>query len=137
MNQQIDIHKVGGVIVKDRRFLTTRSRGKEIFIAPGGKIEAGETAMQALARELMEEVQIDISANATEMIGTFTAKAAGNESKIVEMEVHLIEGAVGEPIPTSEVEEIKWINTQTEDVSIGSIFEHDVMPILKQRGLID
>lgn len=137
MNEQIDIHKAGGVIIKDRHFLVTRAQGKDIFVAPGGKLEPGETAVQALLRELMEEVQVSAQEQDVEQIGTFKAQAAGNESKTVEMEVFLVRNPQGEPVPTSEVEEVMWVNSQTTGVNIGSIFEHDVMPLLKQKDLID
>lgn len=137
MTEQVDIHKAGGVIIKDRHFLVTRSKGKDMFIAPGGKLEANETALQALCRELMEEVKISVDEKDVEPIGTFTAQAAGNETKVVEMAVFLINNVTSDPIPTSEVEEVMWVNSQTTGVEIGSIFEHDVMPLLKERDLID
>lgn len=137
MNEQVDIHKAGGVIIKDRHFLVTRAQGKDVFVAPGGKLEAGETAVQTLLRELMEEVQVSALEEDVQQIGTFTAQAAGNESKVVEMEVFLVNNPQGEPTPTSEVEEVMWVNSQTSGIKMGSIFEHDVMPLLKQKDLID
>ena len=85
----------------------------------------------------MEEVQISVDEQDVEQIGTFTAQAAGNESKVVEMKVFLVNNASGEPVPTSEVEEVMWVNSRTTGVNMGSIFEHDVMPLLKQKDLID
>lgn len=137
MTTQIDIHKAGGVILKDRHFLVTRSAGKDIFIAPGGKLEKDETPIDALAREMREEVQIEIDTTNLETLGTFFAEAAGKENQMLQMDVFIIHDFDGEISPSSEVEEIRWINTQTNDVEIGSIFEHDVMPLLKQRDLID
>ncbi len=43
MNQQYDIHKAAGIIIRDKKLLVERSKGKEFFIAPGGTIEEGET----------------------------------------------------------------------------------------------
>jgi len=138
MKQNVDIYKAGGVIIRDRQFLVTRSAGKDIFIAPGGKLEEGETAVQALVREMEEEVQVVINPSTLETLGTFTAQAAGKDEKVIlQMDVFIIHDFEGEIIPSSEVEEIKWVNTQTKDVILGSIFEHEVMPLLKQRGLID
>lgn len=137
MTTQIDIHKAGGVILKDRHFLVTRSVGKDIFIAPGGKLENGETSIDALVREMREEVKVEINTTNLETLGTFFAEAAGQESRMLQMDVFIIHSFNGEIIPSSEVEEIRWINTKTNDISIGSIFEHDVMPLLKKRDLID
>ncbi len=138
MTEKVDIHKSGGVLLDGAgHFLVTRAIGKGIFVAPGGKPEGDETSLEALAREMMEEVKVKVNTDTAEYLGTFRAPAAGNESKIVEMDVYLIRDSSGMPIHTSEVEELKWVNTQTHGVPIGSIFEHDVMPILKQRGLID
>ncbi len=137
MTEQADIHKAGGVLIKDRHFLVTRAYGKDVFVAPGGKLEEGETAIAALIREMMEEVRVEISEADLEPIGTFHANAAGNESKTLEMDVFLIRNSQGEPLPSSEIEETMWVNTQTTGVSLGSIFEHDVMPKLKEMDLID
>ncbi len=137
MTDQIDIHKAGGVIIKDRQFLVTRSKGKDIYIAPGGKLEAGETVVQALEREMREELQISIDTSDLELLGSFFAIAAGKENTKLQMDVYIINNFNGELIPSSEVEEMKWVNTQTEAIELGSIFKHDVMPLLKERGLID
>lgn len=53
------------------------------------------------------------------------------------MQVFRIYDFEGEITASSEIEEIKWINTRTTDVKIGSVFEHDVMPLLKRQDLID
>jgi 8-oxo-dGTP pyrophosphatase MutT (NUDIX family) len=137
MTKKADIHKAGGVLIKDRHFLVTRAKGKDIFVAPGGKLEDGETAVGALAREMIEELQLDIRDTDIVPLGTYSAQAAGNESKSLEMDVFLIGDVNGEPIPSSEIEEIMWVNTKTKGVNLGSIFEHDVMPKIKAMDLID
>ena len=137
MTENIDIHKAGGVLIKDRQLLVTRAKGKDIFVAPGGKLEPGETAIEAIVREMMEEVQVKVNPDTLTVLGTFQALAAGNESKTVEMEVLMIQDWTGEPTPSSEIEAIMWINSTTTGVPLGSIFEHDVLPLLKQKGLID
>ncbi len=137
MTNHIDIQKAGGVIIRDRKFLVTRSAGKDFFIAPGGKLENNETPQEALKRELSEEIQIDININTLEDVGTFYADAAGKDGIKLEMYVFKVNDYEGEPTPSSEVEEIRWISTLTQDIQLGSIFEHDVMPLLKESNLID
>lgn len=58
------IQVVAAVIVRDGRiFATQRGYGefKDGWEFPGGKIEAGETAEQALVREIKEELNTDIT----------------------------------------------------------------------------
>lgn len=134
----IDIHKAAGILIKDKKLLVEKSKNKEFFIAPGGSIEPGETAKQALVRELMEEFQIKVEEKDLEEFGTFTAEATGQPGRIVEMQCFLVKKWLGEPTPDNEVEKILWIeSTIPENIRISSIFEHEVIPRLKSRKLIN
>lgn len=85
---------------------------------------------------MQEEVQMTIREDELELLGTFYAQAAGKENLSLRMDAYIVHSDQT-PLPSSEVEELMWVNTQTTGVQLGSIFEHDVMPILKQRNLID
>ena len=137
MTNHVEIQKAGAVIIRDRKLLVTRTAGKDFFIAPGGKLEQGETPHQALKRELQEEIQIDMDLATLEALGTFYADATGSNGTMLEMHVFIVHDYTGEPTPSSEIEEIRWISSQDDDITIGSIFEHYVIPLLKTRGLID
>jgi ADP-ribose pyrophosphatase YjhB (NUDIX family) len=136
MPETIDIHKAAGIIVRNRKLLVERSKGKKFFIAPGGSIEAGETAKQALVRELMEEFQIEVEEEDLVTFGTFRAAAAGQEDKVVEMEAFTVNHWLGEPTADNEVEEVAWVTSRTH-LKLGSIFEHEVIPRLKAENIID
>ena len=61
------IHVVAAVILRDGRvFATQRGYGayKDYWEFPGGKIEPGETAEEALAREIREELDTEIAVEA-------------------------------------------------------------------------
>jgi len=138
MERKIDIHKAAGVLIKDRKFLITRSLGKSFFIAPGGKLEKGESPENALIRELHEELNINVAVSDLVPFGTFFAPAAGHEDSYLQMDVFMVNNWQGEIIPSSEVEEVKWIDSQlAPGIELGSIFHHDVLPKLKEMGLID
>jgi 8-oxo-dGTP diphosphatase len=138
MSETVDIHKAAGILIRNRKLLVERSKGKEFFIAPGGSIEDGETPQGALVRELMEEFQVTVNEADLSLFGTFRAAAAGQEAKVVEMEVFMVSDWQGEPTADNEVEEVRWVNSQPEEsIKLGSIFEHEVIPRLKLAGLID
>ena len=58
------IEVVAAVIVHDGRVFTTQ-RGygdwKDYWEFPGGKVEAGETCEEALKREILEELETEVS----------------------------------------------------------------------------
>lgn len=54
--------RVAGILVQDGKILLVRheKNGKSYFLLPGGGIEYGETAAEALVREFKEEVGLTI-----------------------------------------------------------------------------
>lgn len=132
------IHKAAGILIKNRKLLVEKSVNKDFFISPGGSVEPGESAKQTLVRELLEEFNVQVNEDDLSEFGTFTAKAAGQEDKIVKMDVFIVNKWFGEPEPDHEVEKILWINSSIpENIKVGSIFEHEVIPRLIKQNLID
>ncbi|EDK72368.1 NUDIX hydrolase [candidate division TM7 genomosp. GTL1] len=123
MSDIYDIHKAAGIIIKNRRLLVERSHGKDVFVAPGGKLESGETLQQAVIRELKEEFSLNVAESDLEEFGTFYAEAAGsyNAGKKLRMDVFVINNA-GEIIPDNGVEEIRWLSSDIpRDIEVGPI----------------
>jgi len=138
MNTPSDIHKAAGIIIKDRKLLVEKSFNKEFFKSPGGSIEPGETPKQALVRELKEEFRIKVLETDLEDFGTFCHPAAGHDHKMVCMEVFMVNKWQGEIIPDHEVQQVFWLTSVIPPgMKVGSIFEHEVIPSLKQQNLID
>jgi 8-oxo-dGTP diphosphatase len=132
------IYKAAGVIVKDRKALVEKSKTKDFFLAPGGKIEKGETPKQALVRELKEEFDIDVIESDLEFLNTFYDKAAGQEHLILREDVFVVKKWLGEPRPNSEVEKIAWINSSiSNDMKLGSTYANKIIPLLKTLDLVD
>ena len=142
VDRQVDIHTAGAILIKDKKLLLTHELGKHFYIAPGGKVETGESSEEAVIRELEEEVNIQVTLPNLAFFGTFYAQAAGAEHKYLQMDVFLVTDWSGDPSPNSgeeEIDDIAWVNTisKPDNIQIGSIFEHQVMPKLKLLGLID
>lgn len=135
---KFDIYKAGGIIIRDRKLLVAKAKNKEFYVSPGGKLENHENAKQALKRELLEEFNIQTNESDFEEFGTFYAEAAGQDSKILRMDVFIVKKWLGDITASSEIEKILWIDSNNIDnIKIGSIFEHNIIPELKSRRLID
>lgn len=132
------IEKAAGIILQNRKMLVERSYNKPFFISPGGQIEPGETATQALVRELKEEFTIDVAKQDLEPFATYTADAANHPGKTVRMQVFMVKKWRGTITPSSEVEQIMWLTSDLpKGVNVGNIFGHQVLPELKRRDLVD
>ena len=135
--QSPDIHKAAAIIIEDRKLLVVCNRDKGIFVAPGGKLLPGESGRIALARELKEELDIDVEIEDMELFGTSYAIAAGTDKSMV-MDTYEVQFYSGTIKPSSEVDEIAWIDsTIPEGMKLGSVFEKEVIPRLKKADLID
>lgn len=90
----------------DGRMLLVRKRGTRAFMLAGGKIDAGETALEALRREIGEELGCAIG-GAAEPLGRFSAPAANEPGFVVEAELFAV-ALEGEVWPGAEIEEMAW-----------------------------
>lgn len=101
------IKVVGAVLVHDGRvFAAKRGPGKSMagyWEFPGGKVEADETPEAALARELREELKIDVTVG--EFIVTATHEAG---TAVIELSTYLCTIIEGVPVLT-EHEEFRWL----------------------------
>jgi len=108
------IHVAVGVIYRDKQvFLTKRAidahqGGKWEF--PGGKVEHGETVSQALARELKEEVNIEVLS-----CQPLTAITHDYGDKQVCLEVFIVDNFLLEP-KALEGQEEAWHKVKQLDV---------------------
>ena len=138
MSQTVQIiRKSAGIIIRDKKLLVERSVGKDFYIAPGGKLEQGESAEQALVRELQEEYGITVRQADLLPFGVFSAAAASTPWQTVQMDVFTVISWQGE-ITAKESQDLQWIDSKTvAHFPVGSIFAHDVLPILKRQGLIN
>lgn len=131
------IDKLALVLVKDRKQLVVRSKGKDVFFTPGGKREEGESDVQALSRECKEELTIDLDQETLKKYGVFTAQAFGKAAgTMVRMTCYTADYYRGTLAPSQEIEELRWITSDCPhaDLSVTGIM---ILEDLKEKGLID
>ena len=99
------------ILDNDRIFATARGYGdlKGGWEFPGGKIEAGETPAEALKREIMEELDVEISVG--ELIGTIEYDYPTFH---LSMDCFWCEIVSGE-IVLKEAEAARWLTKETLD----------------------
>jgi len=140
------VHVAVGVIFKTDEagniayFLTKRLKsahqgGKWEF--PGGKVEKNETAPQALARELKEEVAIDVlsSQSLIEIKHTYQGKVgAEQEEKSVCLDVFLVNHFTGIP-SAQEGQGQGWFSlAELEQLDFPAANKEIIKKLLAQAG---
>ena len=125
------LHKIGAIIIEDRKVLVGKKREK--YIIPGGRIEPGESHEDCLRRELQEEFQVDMVSFT--FFGQFTAEAALDPGMRVVMDVYEVT-INGEPRASSEITDGQFVTSSTT-LPLGSIIQKEVIPKLVEEGKID
>lgn len=95
------------------RVLLVRKQGSDTFIQPGGKREAGETALQTLARELREELAVELDVQSARRLGEFEDAAVNEPGRRVRAEAYAVIVS-GIPRASAEIAELRWINPRGE-----------------------
>ena len=129
------IDKVALLYVKDGKILSTRSKGKDKYYLPGGKREGDEADLETLAREIREELSVDLVEATARFYGTFEAQAHGKEEGIlVKMTCYTAEFEGG-PKADSEIAEVVWLTCR--DMESVSPVDKLIFGDLRERGLLD
>ncbi|MCO7554210.1 NUDIX hydrolase [Metapseudomonas otitidis] len=118
------------LIDADNRLLLVRKRNTRAFMLPGGKREPGESAHEALRRELQEELELSLPAEALSPLGSFRAAAANEPDTWVEAQVFI--ARLEQPVaPAAELEELAWLAPgQPLPDTLAPLLREQVLPAL-------
>lgn len=114
----------------DDRLLLVRKRATRALMLPGGKAEAGEDALATLRRELLEELDLQLPADALTRLGRFQAPAANEVDTWVDAEIFC--ARLPHPVrAAAELEELYWLEAQAPlPPHLAPLLRDQVLPAL-------
>lgn len=130
-----------GIVIDPRgRLLVVRKQNTEKFMLPGGKIDQGESPIEALIREFKEEIDLTIAPNLANFIKTYEAPAANEPGYFIRSNLFFVLLPIPVEItPSAEIAEAKWITPQdVAGMNLAPLMVSFVIPtwldLLKDAG---
>jgi 8-oxo-dGTP diphosphatase len=122
------------------RLLLVRKRGTERFMQAGGKIDAGETAAEALIRELYEELTLVVAPGDLDYLGRFHAPAANEAGHVVDAEIFFVavDGSRvrAAAVASAEIDEVVWVSPEeAAAIPLAPLTSEVLLPLLAARAL--
>jgi 8-oxo-dGTP pyrophosphatase MutT (NUDIX family) len=127
--------RIAAAIVTDPkgRCLLVRKAGSTAFMQAGGKLEPGESALDALTRELHEELGLELDESAAEYLGVFRAEAANEAHTLISAAVFALQTSA-ELEPRGEIEQLLWIDRLDGiTVELAPLTRDELLPLWASR----
>ncbi len=128
------VDKIAWIHLQGGRLLCARNHGRERFYLPGGKREPGESDLQALVREVREELAVAIDPGSAAPVGVFEAPADGRDDGLLVRMTCYTATHTGDITPSNEIAEIDWL-TLTDRGRVSAM-NRLVMDHLRGLGLL-
>ncbi|MGQ4514774.1 NUDIX domain-containing protein [Streptomyces sp. DW26H14] len=116
------LESVGWVSYERGRLLVVRSKGRDAFYLPGGKLEPGESPEEALVREVREELGLKLHSSTLVHFATVSAPAHARPG--VQLSMRCFTGVVdGVPQVDGEIAEMRWVSKGQSDLCAPAVQE--------------
>jgi 8-oxo-dGTP diphosphatase len=127
------IISVVAALIRDEagRVLLVRKRGTAAFMQPGGKRDAGESDVAALAREIDEELGCRVVTETARPLGLFDCVAANEPGLRVQAAVYAVD-VEGTIKPKAEIDEAIWVDPAAlPDLHFAPLTRDHVLPLAR------
>ena len=130
---------VGTMFFKDEKLLIDKPRKRPTYQMIGGRVEEGETPLEAAVRECHEELGSDaiFDENLIELVMEFDEIATSDGKTPIHFYVFRYKGLLEGKLNTSEeIESFKWYNSGDGTDMLSNTLKNEVIPYCLKMKLI-
>lgn len=131
---------VGTMFFKDRKLLIDKPRKRNTYQMIGGRVEEGETPLEAAIRECHEELSDSCKFDESlfELVMDFDEIATSDGVTKIHFYVFKYNGELkDEPVTGEEIEKFLWYQTSDGTDILSNTLKNEVVPYALENGYID
>lgn len=131
---------VGTMFFREHKLLIDKPRKRNTYQMIGGKVEYGETPLEAAIRECHEELgdKAIFYKNLFELVMEFDEIATSDGKTPIHFYVFKYNGDLqGELTTSEEIESFKWYNSKEDSIILSNTLKNEVVPYCLKNNLID
>ena len=130
---------VGTMFFKDQKILIDKPRKRPTYQMIGGRVEEGETPLEAAVRECHEELgnEAIFDSNKIELVMEFDEIATSDGKTPIHFYVFKYNGSLEGKLNTSEeIEAFKWYESNDGTDILSNTLKNEVIPYCLKNNLI-
>ena len=130
---------VGTLFIKDNKLLLVKPRRRPTYQLPAGKVEKGETILNAAIRECREELGKNAIFDELKIKFVMDFDEIASSDNVTHIHFYLFnyEGKIeGEFEESDEIEYFIWYETKMGSNMLSNTLKNKVIPYCLQKGLI-
>ncbi|MFF3003736.1 NUDIX domain-containing protein [Kitasatospora sp. NPDC057940] len=118
-------------IVQDGRLLVvSKQAAPDVFYLPGGKPDPGENPLQALARELREELGA-VPVDPCHLVDIRATAALEGVPMLMTVFTAALDRT---PVPAAELAALRWTDGRDDTLRLAPAVRDHLLPLLRERG---